>query len=192
MAIFGYARVSTDGQNLDMQIDALNTIGCEKIFIDKASGLNRERPGWDEAEATLQSGDTLAVWKLDRLGRSTSWLSMTMDKFKEDNINFKSLNEGIDTSTSMGRLFFGIIASLAQFESELIGERTKEGMKAARKRGKRIGRPLSMTPAGIELAQSLLQQNKSWAMISESVNIPKSTLRRHLGSKKPRKSETKA
>ncbi|MGD9153727.1 MAG: recombinase family protein [Gammaproteobacteria bacterium] len=137
----GYARVSTHDQNLGLQEDALKNAGCKEIFQDIASGAKTERPGLEEAMAYLREGDTLIVWKLDRLGRSIQHLIQTIKTLNERKIGFKSLQENIDTTTSGGKLIFHIFSALAEFERDLIAERTQAGLKAARARGRLGGRP---------------------------------------------------
>jgi len=137
----GYARVSTADQHLRMQEDALKSDGCEQIFHDIASGVKTERPGLEEAISYLREKDVLVVWKLDRLGRSVQHLIETIKKLSERGIGFKSLQENIDTTTSGGKLIFHIFSALAEFERDLIKERTNAGLKAARARGRLGGRP---------------------------------------------------
>ena len=137
----GYARVSTTGQNLDMQLQALTEAGCIDIFQEKLSGKRKNRPELDAMLKTLRAGDTVVVYKLDRIGRSLKHLLELFEIFKEREINFISLKENIDTSTATGRLIFHVMASLAEFEREMIIERTKSGRDAARARGKQGGRP---------------------------------------------------
>lgn len=137
----GYARVSTADQHLRMQEDALRSDGCEQIFHDIASGVKTERPGLEEAISYLREKDVLVVWKLDRLGRSVQHLIETIKKLSERGIGFKSLQENIDTTTSGGKLIFHIFSALAEFERDLIKERTNAGLKAARVRGRLGGRP---------------------------------------------------
>lgn len=137
----GYARVSTADQHLRMQEDALKSAGCEEIFSDVASGAKSQRPGLESALSYLREGDVLVVWKLDRLGRSIQHLIDTVNILQEKKIGFKSLQENIDTSTSGGKLIFHMFSALAEFERDLIRERTDAGLKAARARGKMGGRP---------------------------------------------------
>tara|TARA_B100000949_G_scaffold231623_1_gene244147 strand:+ start:145 stop:927 length:783 start_codon:yes stop_codon:yes gene_type:complete len=146
VALIGYARVSTADQKLSLQLDALNTAGCDRIFDDHASGAKADRPGLTEALAYLRPGDTLVVWKLDRLGRSMSHLIEKVGELAARGIGFRSLTENIDTTTSGGMLVFNIFGSLAQFERDLIRERTHAGLKAARERGKRVVAGLSLPP----------------------------------------------
>lgn len=137
----GYARVSTADQYLHMQEDALKNAGCEEIFNDIASGAKTARPGLHSAMSHLRKGDSLVVWKLDRLGRSLAHLIQTIKELNDKGIGFKSLQENIDTTTSGGQLIFHIFGALAEFERELIRERTQAGLKAARVRGRLGGRP---------------------------------------------------
>ena len=137
----GYARVSTNDQNLHMQEDALKTMGCEEIYRDIASGVKTARPGLEDVLAYLREGDTLVVWKLDRLGRSIQHLIETVKSLSKRKIGFQSLQENIDTTTSGGKLIFHIFSALAEFERDLIKERTNAGLKAARARGRLGGRP---------------------------------------------------
>ncbi len=137
----GYARISTKEQHLRMQEDALKSAGCEEIYTDIASGSKSERPGLDKALSYIREGDTLVVWKLDRLGRSIQHLIQTVAALSKRKIAFKSLQENIDTQTSGGKLIFHIFGALAEFERELIRERTDAGLKSARARGHMGGRP---------------------------------------------------
>src|SRR3954468_3556680 len=148
--LIGYARISTQDQNLDLQRDALQKAGCEQIFTDRVSGTKASRPGLSEALSHLRAGDTLVVWRLDRLGRSLRHLIDTVTGLQERRIGFKSLQESIDT-TSGGRLVFNIFGSLAEFEREIIKERTKAGLQAARSRGKLGGRPKALSESKGEL-----------------------------------------
>lgn len=141
--LIGYARVSTQEQELNLQLDALLKVGCEKnrIFVDKISGAKDQRPGLDECLAELKQGDTLIVWRLDRLGRSMHHLVLLIEELREKGISFKSICDGaIDTTTASGELIFNIFSSLAQFERRLIQERTRAGLEAARARGRNGGR----------------------------------------------------
>jgi DNA invertase Pin-like site-specific DNA recombinase len=141
--LIGYARVSTQEQELQLQLDALEKVGCVKgkIFIDKISGTKAERPGLDQCLTELKAGDTLVVWRLDRLGRSMHHLVLLVENLRQRGVSFKSICDGsIDTTTASGELIFNIFSSLAQFERRLIQERTKAGLEAARSRGKSGGR----------------------------------------------------
>lgn len=145
MAVIGYVRVSKDRQNSHLQIDALKAAGCEKIYSDHGiSGTITERKGLESVLTALSEGDTFVVWKFDRLGRSTIHLLSLFDEFQKRGINFVSTTQGIDTSTVEGRIFFGQLALFAEYEREMISQRTKAGIEAARKRGKKIGRPPSL------------------------------------------------
>jgi DNA invertase Pin-like site-specific DNA recombinase len=159
--LIGYARVSTHEQTLNLQRDALEKAGCSKLFTDTASGAKTERKGLDEALDYVRKGDTLVVWRLDRLGRSLPHLITTMTGLEERGIGFKSLTENIDTTTSGGKLIFHIFGALAEFERNLIRERTTAGLTAARARGKRGGRPKALTPRQIRIAQSLYDDPKN-------------------------------
>src|SRR5215213_8415419 len=151
----GYARVSTDDQNLDLQRDALEKAGCERIFTDRVTGTKAERKGLTEALSHLRSGDTLIVWRLDRLGRSLRHLIDTVTDLQERGIGFKSLQESIDTTTSGGKLVFHIFGALAEFEREIIRERTQAGLTAARSRGKTGGRPKALTEKQVQMLRNL-------------------------------------
>jgi DNA invertase Pin-like site-specific DNA recombinase len=158
----GYARVSTTEQCLDLQRDALRRAGCDTVESDQGiSGSVTHRPGLDAALAALQPGDTLCVWRLDRLGRSLPHLLETVEGLKARGVEFRSLTESIDTSTASGELIFHIFASLAQFERSLIRERVNAGVKAAQARGQHCGRPASLTPSQVAHARELREQGKS-------------------------------
>ena len=132
----GYARVSTQDQNLDLQLDALKKADCEKVFTDKVSGAKKQRPGLDQMIRELRKGDVIVVWKLDRLGRSLKHLVELVEQLMEMGVGLQSLNDPIDTTTAQGKLIFNIFASLAEFERNIISERTKAGLEAARARGR--------------------------------------------------------
>ena len=149
----GYARVSTDDQNFDLQIDALKKSGCKKIFKDKVSGSKSNRKGLENALKYIRSGDALVIWKLDRLGRSLIDLIKIVNSLKEKNIEFVALQDSIDTSTSSGKLFFHISAAFAEYEKSIIQERTKAGLKAARSRGRKGGRPKAITDEKFNFAK---------------------------------------
>ncbi len=143
--LIGYARVSTQEQSLDLQCDALTQAGCERIFSDRASGTKAQRPGLAETLSHLRAGDVLVIWKLDRLGRSVKGLVDLVGDLAGRGVQFKSLTDGIDTTTPAGRFFFHLMASLAQMERELIVERTHAGLAVARQRGRVGGRRRRMT-----------------------------------------------
>src|SRR3954454_1894543 len=155
--LVGYARVSTTDQTLDLQHDALTKAGCTKIFTDTASGAQTEREGLTEAISYVRAGDTLVVWKLDRLGRSPKDLIPRITELNDRKIGFKSLTEQIDTTTSGGKLIFHIFGALAEFERDTIRERTTAGLHAARARGRFGGRRPKMTPAKLRLAQQAMR-----------------------------------
>jgi DNA invertase Pin-like site-specific DNA recombinase len=154
--LIGYARVSTQDQNLDLQIDALTNAGCKKIFHEKTSGSRAERPEFSKAREALREGDTLVVWKLDRLGRSVKNLVDLVGELHNQGTQFKSLTDVIDTGIPSGRFFFHVMASLAQMERELTVERTRAGLETARKLGRKGGRKRRMTDSKIESAKRLL------------------------------------
>jgi DNA invertase Pin-like site-specific DNA recombinase len=155
--LVGYARVSTYEQNLDLQNDALKNAGCEKVFMDQISGVASARPGMEEALNYVREGDTLVVWRLDRLGRSLKHLIELIGRLEEKKIGFKSLQESIDTMSSGGRLIFHIFGALAEFERNLIRERTTAGLAAARARGRKGGRPRALDPEKRKVARKLYE-----------------------------------
>jgi len=176
--LIGYARVSTNEQNLESQIDLLNQAGCEKIFSDKISGSRKDRPGLQQAISHFRPGDTLIVLKLDRLGRGLKNLIKLVEDLEKKGIHFQSLTEGINTSTPGGKFFFHILGALAQMERELLIERTQIGLKAARKRGRIGGRPRKMTSSKVESAEKLLIQGVPAKEIAKNLNISLPTLYR--------------
>ena len=178
MMRIGYARVSTEDQSLDLQLDALRQAGCERVFTDKASGARIQRPGLSEARSHLREGDVLVVWKLDRLGRSVKGLIELVGELAEENVQFCSLTDGIETTTPYGRFFFHMMASLAQMERELIAERTKAGLDAARKRGRLIGRKRRMTAGKIESAKQLLDGGMPPREVAKNLGVSIPTLYR--------------
>jgi len=182
--LIGYARVSTADQNLDLQTDALNAAGCERIFTDTVSGAIQERPELARAMDHLRSGDVLVVWRLDRMGRSLKNLIELIATLEEKGVEFRSLTEGMDTSTSGGKLVFGIFASIAEFERNLICERTKAGLAAARVRGRMGGRRAKLTEEEKEHAAQLYREgNTTVKAICETVGISKPTLYRYVRTK---------
>lgn len=183
--LIGYARVSRQDQDLNLQLDALIKFGCVKqnIFIDKISGVKEDRPGLDACLQKLQAGDTLIVWRLDRLGRSLSHLIKIVGNLYKQQIRFKSLCDGaIDTTTASGELMFNIFSSLAQFERRVIQERTRAGLDAARARGRLGGRkPITELHPTVLAAQKLHQDTKlSIPDICTRLKISKATLYRYL------------
>jgi DNA invertase Pin-like site-specific DNA recombinase len=179
--LIGYARVSTHDQTLALQQDALNKAGCTKIFTDTISGVKAERRGLQEALAYVRAGDTLVVWRLDRLGRSLKDLIEKLTELHNRKIGFKSLTENIDTTTSGGKLIFHIFGALAEFERDLIKERTEAGLQAARERGRRGGRPKALTQKQIEMARALYADNRHTINeICKTLQISKTSLYRYL------------
>jgi DNA invertase Pin-like site-specific DNA recombinase len=178
--LIGYARVSTHDQTLNLQRDALQQAGCDKIFTDTASGAKTERKGLDAALTYVRKGDTLVGWRLDRLGRSLPHLITTMTSLEERGIGFKSLTENIDTTTSGGKLIFHIFGALAEFERNLIRERTTAGLTAARARGKRGGRPQALTVRQLGIARELYKKRYPIAEICRTLKISRATLYRYI------------
>src|SRR5439155_19663251 len=170
--LVGYARISTSDQTLNLQRDALEKIGCSKIFTDTISGATTERHGLDAALAYVREGDTLVVWRLDRLGRSLKHLIETITTLNNRKIGFKSIQENIDTTTSGGKLIFHIFGALAEFERDIIRERTKAGLQAARARGRLGGRPKALTVKKTAMAQALYNdKNNTVDEICKTLNI---------------------
>lgn len=185
---FGYARVSTGDQDSRLQHDALEAAGCYKVFTDTASGALASRPELGKLLDQLRPGDTLVVWRLDRLGRSIRHLIDQLTELQERGIEFRSLQENIDTGSSGGRLVFHIFASLAEFERDLISERTHAGLEAARARGRRGGRPPLLSGDKLRTARKLYeQQDMTVAQIGEVLGVSRTTVYRALqrGADKP-------
>lgn len=179
--LVGYARVSTEQQSLDLQKDALKQHGCEKIYVDVISGSKKDRPGLTEALEYLRPGDTLVVWKLDRLGRSLRHLIETVNDLNEKEIGFQSLREAIDTTTSSGKLFFHIMGSLAEFERDLIRERTKAGLQAARKRGRIGGRRRVIDEQKKRMLESLRQDpDLTQGELADMLGVSRTTIWRYM------------
>jgi DNA invertase Pin-like site-specific DNA recombinase len=181
--LVGYARVSTEDQHLDLQRDALTAAGCARIFTDVASGAKEDRIGLAEALAFLRPGDTLVVWKLDRLGRSLPHLIGTVTALQGRQVGFRSLQESIDTTTSGGKLIFHVFGALAEFERDLIRERTQAGLRAARARGRQGGRPRALDEKRLALARSLHKDpSHTVGEICRTLGISRATFYRHLAS----------
>jgi DNA invertase Pin-like site-specific DNA recombinase len=178
--LIGYARVSTEDQNLDLQRDALHKAGCEQIFADKVSGTEARRPGLENTLSHLRPGDTLIVWRLDRLGRSLRHLIDTVTDLQERGVSFKSLTESIDTTTSGGKLVFNIFASLAEFEREIIRERTQAGLLAARTRGRKGGRRAALTAKQLQIARQLYDAKTPVLEICQTLGISRATFYRYV------------
>jgi DNA invertase Pin-like site-specific DNA recombinase len=176
----GYARVSTEDQKLDMQIDALKKYGCEKIFTEKVTGTRKERPELNEMLKILRKGDTVVVYKLDRISRSTRHLIELAEHFENEGVHFVSLQDNIDTTTAIGRFFFRVMASIAELERDIISERTKTGLASARARGRKGGRP-RVKKEQIELAIKMYR-SKEYTIkeIVKATGIAQSTLYNYL------------
>lgn len=179
----GYVRVSDDDQTQDLQIDALNGAGCEVIYADHGvSGVCTRRKGLDDVLASLIAGDTLVVWKLDRLGRSTVHLLQLLDQLRARGIDFIAITQGIDTTTAVGRMLYGQLAVFAEFEREQISERTRAGMAAAKRRGKHVGRPYKLTMREIiEAAARLDSGEVTITAMAQALSVSAKTLRRAVG-----------
>lgn len=182
MTRIGYARVSTEDQKLDLQIDALRASGCEAIYREKKSGASRARPRLEAALARLHPGDTLVVWKLDRLGRSFPHLVRILEELEQRQIVFVSLSDAIDTGTATGKLNCRIFSAIADFERSMIVERTRAGMAAAKKRGKPLGRRRSISDETLERATVLLLQDVSLQAVAAKLSVNRTTLWRALGA----------
>lgn len=182
--MIGYARVSTQDQNFDLQTEALTRAGCEKIYEDKISGVRSERPGLIRTLEMLREGDTLVVWKLDRLGRSVKQLVDMVGELHKKGIQFKSLTDAIDTGTPAGRFFFHVMASLAEMERELIIERTRAGLDVAKRLGRKGGRKPKMTSSKIESAKKLLASGIPPRDVAKDLGVSVPTLYRWLPASK--------
>jgi DNA invertase Pin-like site-specific DNA recombinase len=179
--LVGYARVSTQDQDLALQLDALHGAGCGKVFEEKASGAQRDRPVLRSALDYMRVGDTLVVWKLDRLARSLKQLVETIEIFGERGIGLRSLTEAIDTATAGGKLIFHIFAALAEFERGVIRERTLAGLRAARARGRPGGRPPALKAKDLAAAKALLKDPEITVVeVAQRLGVAPSTLYRHL------------
>ena len=177
----GYARVSTDEQSLGLQLDALGAAGCGRVFEDQGlSGSAAQRPGLLAALAAAGEGDTLVVWRIDRLGRSTLDLLQLLDDLRRRGVGFHSIMDGIDTSTAAGRMAFSMIGTIAEFERNMISERTKAGVASARRRGKRLGRPPKVTPDQLDYARERIAAGEGKAAVARKLGIDPSSLRRLL------------
>ena len=176
----GYARVSTEDQHLALQLDALKAVGCERVFTDRISGARTQRPGLDDALSHVREGDALVVWKLDRLGRSVKGLVDLVAELERRQVHFRSLTDGIDTTTPAGRFFFHVMASLAQMERELIGERTRAGLDAAKKAGRVGGRKRRMTDSKVAAARKMLEGGAAPRDVAHDLGVSVPTLYRWL------------
>jgi DNA invertase Pin-like site-specific DNA recombinase len=179
--LIGYARVSTQEQNPDLKIDALKAAGCEKVYIEKASGAQRERPELKAALAYMRPGDTLVVWKLERLARSIKQLIETVELLEQQSMGFRSITENMDTTHSSGKLIFHIFAALAEFERSIIRERTMAGLASARARGRLGGRPKSMNDKALSAARALLKDpNITVEEVAKHLKVSPATLYRYF------------
>lgn len=180
MSNTGYARVSADDQDPTAQVNALRAAGCDPIFVERASGGTMDRPEWYACNRGLGKGDTLTVVRIDRLGRSLTDLVSTLDDLAARGVHFRSLTEGIDTSTPLGRMFYQLAAAFAEYERALIRERTRAGIDAARAAGRRIGRPPALTDEQRDFARRLRAQGEGVATIARVLEVSPSTIRRAL------------
>ncbi|MBF8178376.1 MULTISPECIES: recombinase family protein [Oxalobacteraceae] len=179
--LIGYARVSTDDQNLDLQRDALQAVGCERVFEDMVSGARADRTGLVTLMSMLRAGDTVVIWRLDRLGRSLKNLIELVERLESAKVGLRSLQENIDTTSSGGKLVFHLFGALAEFERNLIRERTQAGLVAARARGRMGGRPRRLDPVKLALAVKLhRERNHTVEEICKMMGISKSTLYNYL------------
>ena len=177
---FGYARVSTAGQDEALQLDALERAGCDRIFTDHASGATSNRPAFDELLGMIRRGDALVIWRLDRLGRSLRHLLEVVGELDQRGVALKSLTESIDTSTPAGRLVFHTFGALAEFERDLIRERTKAGLAAARARGRVGGRPTVWTSERREQADRMLAEGKTVSSVADVLGVSRASVYRLL------------
>ncbi|MDO9518617.1 MAG: recombinase family protein [Pseudohongiella sp.] len=183
--IIGYARVSTQDQNAELQTDALEQAGCQEIFIEKMTGKDRLRPELSSCMRTLRKGDTLVVWRMDRLARSLKDLVEIIEDLHQREIGFRSLTESIDTTSASGKLIFHIFGALAEFEHSLILERTKAGLAAARARGRKGGRRPSMSPQDVKKAAAMLSDPQmTKAEVAKHFEVSRTTLNASLQREK--------
>ncbi len=189
MALVGYARVSTADQNPDLQRDALAAAGCARVFEDEASGARADRPGLGQALDYVRDGDTLVVWKLDRLGRSLPHLIETVGSLAARGVGFRSLTEAIDTTTPGGRLVFHLFGALGEFERDLIRERTRAGLAAAAARGRKGGRKPVATPERIDRAHAMIARGLTVREAAARLRIGKTALYAALRETAPPTSE---
>jgi DNA invertase Pin-like site-specific DNA recombinase len=178
--LVGYARVSTADQNTDAQLTALHAAGCVRVFTESASGALRQRPELAAALDYIRPGDVLVVTKLDRLGRSLSHLIDTIHSLADRGVGFRSLGEAIDTTTPTGRLLLHVIGAIAEFERDIIRERTRESLAEARRQGRTGGRPSKITPGKVEAARALIDAGRSVTEAAAAVGVGRATLYRAL------------
>lgn len=177
---YGYARVSKDEQNADLQITALKQAGCDKIITEKVSGASAKRPKLEKLMSSLHGGDTLTVWRLDRLGRNIDDLRSKVMWCGDNDIAFQSLNEDINTGTANGRLIFNVFAAVISFERDVLIERTRAGVAEAKKRGVRLGRPPALSPDQIAHAWKLVNAGEQVSAVATSLGVNKTTLYRAM------------
>ena len=190
--LIGYARVSTDDQKLGLQRDALCAAGCERFFEEKLSAAGGHLPAREELLAFARRGDVVVVWKLDRLGRSLRDLVELVAVLGERGIELRSLRESIDTTTAAGKLTFHVFAALAEMETEVMRERTRAGLAAARRRGAKLGRPRALSADQVEMARTLMKNPKlSAVQVAQQLGVHRSTLYRSLGSRSSRRGVTR-
>jgi len=181
--LIGYARVSTADQNAQLQIDALMAAGCVKVYTDKASGSLANRPELDKMIDGLRSGEVVVAWRLDRLGRSLKNLIVLVEDLAVKDVGFRSLSESIDTTTANGKLFFSLMGALAEFERDLVRERTMAGLEAARARGRVGGRPPVMTAEKIAVARQMYEAKQHTVeAIAKTIGVSRKTVYRHLAT----------
>lgn len=188
MAIIGYARISTSDQSTDLQRDALLAAGCSRIFSDEMSGARADRPGLKQALDYVREGDTLAVWRLDRVGRSVAHLIEVVGELERRGVALQSLTEQIDTSSPSGKLVFHVFSAIAEFERNLIRERVTAGLEAARKRGRIGGRPKVVDAAKARSIRAMRAQGMTTREILESAQISRATLFRFYKEEEERRS----
>ncbi len=180
-SLIGYARVSTDEQTTRLQLDALKAAGCARIFQDKLGGALRSRPQLDRALAELRPGDTFVVWKLDRLGRSLRNLLEIAETLHGRDVALRSLTEHIDTATAAGKMLYSVLGAVAQFERDVLRERTVAGIRAAQARGEHVGRPPALAPTQVREAKKMIERGESPNHVARILRVGRSTLYRHLG-----------
>lgn len=178
--LLGYARVSTTDQNPQLQLDALSAAGCDRVYTDHASGSATARPQLDRLLDTVRVGDTIVVWRLDRLGRSMKHLLELTADLEQQQVGLRSLNEQLDTSSANGRLVFHVMAALAEFERGLLAERTRAGLNAARSQGRVGGRPKALTPQAERAVVDLREQGRSVTDIAATLRVSRATVYRAL------------